>query len=173
MYAVIETGGKQYRVEKGDLLRVERLDKEVGDTIEFDRVLIIGDGKNVKIGKPYLSETVTAKLLENAKADKVIVYKYKAKKNYRKKQGHRQPFSLIEIKSIGGASKTEKTVPVEKETAADENKVNTVAKKKTDIKLSMSMKKDELLNVAEENGIKVDSKLKKQEIIDKINESLK
>lgn len=100
MYAIIETGGKQYRVEAKDKIKVEKLDLSVGDKVVFDKVLVIGDG-NVKVGKPYIEGAkVEGKVLLQAKDKKVIVYKYKPKKNERKKKGHRQPFTLVEIESI-------------------------------------------------------------------------
>ena len=98
MYAVIETGGKQYKVQEGDVITVEKLKAEAGDTITFDKVLLMSDGKEVKVGTPYLAEAVTGSVVENGKGKKVIIFKYKAKKDYRKKQGHRQPYlSLIHI----------------------------------------------------------------------------
>ncbi|KGF10713.1 50S ribosomal protein L21 [Urinicoccus massiliensis] len=100
MYAVIETGGKQYKVQEGDKLRVEKLDAQVGDTVTFDKVLFLG-GDDVKVGRPYVEGAkVEAKVLEQNKAKKVIVYKFKAKKNYRNKRGHRQPYTFIEIGTI-------------------------------------------------------------------------
>ncbi|MDO5715828.1 MAG: 50S ribosomal protein L21 [Tissierellia bacterium] len=100
MYAVIETGGKQYSVKVGDKLRVEKLNAEEGAQVTFDKVLFVG-GEDVKIGKPYVENAkVEAKVLAQDKAKKVIVYKYKAKKNERKKKGHRQPYTLIEIENI-------------------------------------------------------------------------
>lgn len=101
MYAVIETGGKQYKVEKGDVLKVEKLDAEVGDKIVFDKVFLVANGEDVKIGSPFVEGAkVEANVVEHAKGKKIIVYKYKAKKNYRKKQGHRQPYTEIEIAEI-------------------------------------------------------------------------
>lgn len=100
MYAVIETGGKQYQVEVGDKVKVEKLNVEEGDLVTFDRVLAIG-GEEIKIGTPVVSGAkVEAKVLANGKGKKVITYKYKAKKNERTKKGHRQPFTLVEITNI-------------------------------------------------------------------------
>lgn len=103
MYAVIETGGKQYRVEQGDVLFVEKLDATEGDTIEIDKVLLVSNEGNVSAGKPYVDGAkVEATVLQQGKAKKIIVFKIKAKKNYRKKQGHRQPYTKLKIESIVG-----------------------------------------------------------------------
>ena len=100
MYAVIETGGRQYQVKVGDKVKVEKLNVEEGDLVTFDRVLAIG-GEEIKIGTPVISGAkVEAKVLANGKGKKVITYKYKAKKNERTKKGHRQPFTLVEITNI-------------------------------------------------------------------------
>lgn len=101
MYAVIETGGKQYRVQEGDVVRIEKIDAEVGTTTVFDKVLLISDGENLRVGAPYVEgATVEATVEDHDKAKKIIVYKYKAKKNYRKKQGHRQPYTEVKIGKI-------------------------------------------------------------------------
>ncbi len=101
MYAVIETGGKQYRVQEGDEFRVEKLDGQVGDNIVFDKVLVVSDDNGVKVGKPVIEGAkVEAEILDNGKAKKVIAFKYKPKKGYRKKKGHRQPFTKVKINSI-------------------------------------------------------------------------
>ena len=103
MYAVIETGGKQYRVQKGDTLFVEKLEAEAGDKIDLDKVLLVSKDGELLAGKPYVDGAkVVANVLEQGKAKKIIVFKYKAKKNYRKKQGHRQPYTKIEIEEIIG-----------------------------------------------------------------------
>lgn len=101
-YAVIETGGKQYSVSEGDLIKVEKLDAEAGNVVDLDKVLLIG-GDETKVGAPYIEGAkVTAEVVKNGKAKKIIVFKYKAKKNYRKKQGHRQPYTELKITSILG-----------------------------------------------------------------------
>lgn len=103
MYAIIETGGKQYRVQNGDVLFVEKIDVEEGEKVNFDRVLLISNEGKIEAGKPYVENAkVEATVLENGKAKKIVVFKYKAKKNYRKKQGHRQPFTKVKIESIIG-----------------------------------------------------------------------
>lgn len=100
MYAIIRTGGKQYKVSEGDYLLVEKLDSEIGAEVSFD-VLMLSDGETVKVGKPLVTDaSVKAEVIEHGKAKKVIVFKYKPKKNYRKKQGHRQPFTKIKITSV-------------------------------------------------------------------------
>ncbi|HHW56905.1 MAG TPA: 50S ribosomal protein L21 [Clostridia bacterium] len=102
MYAIIETGGKQYMVREGDVLVVEKLNYPEGEVISFDKVLVVSkeDG-NVEFGKPYLENVkVNAKVLEHGKGPKIRVFKYKPKKNYRKRQGHRQPYTKIQIENI-------------------------------------------------------------------------
>ncbi|WP_295148094.1 50S ribosomal protein L21 [uncultured Peptoniphilus sp.] len=100
MYAIIETGGKQYTVEAGNKIRVEKLDAKEGDVVTFDKVVFVS-GDEPKVGTPYVEGAkVEAKVLAQDKAKKVVVYKYKAKKNERKKKGHRQPYTLVEISGI-------------------------------------------------------------------------
>lgn len=101
MYAVIETGGKQYRVEPGQVIRVEKLDTNKGDTFVFERVLMFVDGETVKIGSPVVEgATVKATVLVQDKSRKVVVFKYKPKKRIRTKTGHRQPFTELRIDSL-------------------------------------------------------------------------
>lgn len=103
MYAVIETGGKQYRVQNGDELFIEKLAVEEGEKVTFDKVLLISNDGKLEVGKPYVENAkVEASVVKNGKAKKVIVFKYKAKKNYRKKKGHRQPYTKVKIDSIIG-----------------------------------------------------------------------
>jgi len=102
MYAIIETGGKQYQVCEGDVLKVEKLSVAEGKTVELDKVLAISKDDKLTVGKPWLDAKVTAKVLKHGKGDKIIVFKYKPKKNYRRKQGHRQPFTEIQIEKING-----------------------------------------------------------------------
>ena len=165
MYAIIKTGGKQYRVQQGDELRVEKLDAQKGDKVVFDEVVAVGGDKLV-VGTPLVEGyAVTAEVLEQGKGDKVIIYKYKAKKDYRRKNGHRQPFTLVKITDIGGAGK--KTAG-KADKAEKPAKAEAPAKKEEKAaapKVSASMKKDELLAVAEEMGVKVDSKATKADII--------
>ena len=101
MYAVIVTGGKQYKVAEGDTIFVEKLDVEEGSSVTFDNVLLTGDGENVTVGAPTVSgATVEAKVVKNGKAKKIYVFKMKRKKNERKKKGHRQPYTKVEITKI-------------------------------------------------------------------------
>ncbi len=101
MYAVIKTGGKQYRVQQGDVIFVEKIDSQANDAVTFEEVLLVGDGEQTKIGAPVVKGAkVEGKVLSQVKAKKIVVYKYKAKKNERKKQGHRQPYTKIEITAI-------------------------------------------------------------------------
>ncbi|GHU79732.1 50S ribosomal protein L21 [Clostridia bacterium] len=101
MYAVIQTGGKQYRVQEGDTVYVEKIDKADGAELSFDALMIGGDGDSTVVGSPTVpGAAVTATLVGQVKGEKIIVYKYKAKKNYRRKQGHRQPYTKLEIKAI-------------------------------------------------------------------------
>ncbi len=103
MYAIIETGGKQYKVSEGDIITVELLGAEEGSNYTFDNVLSVANGDDVKFGKPYLSgASVTASVMGDGKAKKVIVYKYKPKKGFHKKKGHRQPFTKVKIDKING-----------------------------------------------------------------------
>jgi large subunit ribosomal protein L21 len=100
MYAIIETGGKQIKVEKGQEIYIEKLGVEADDVFTFDKVLFVG-GDNVKVGVPFVEgATVKATVVKNGRAKKITVFKYKAKKNYRKKQGHRQPYTKLVIDSI-------------------------------------------------------------------------
>ena len=101
MYAVIETGGKQYRVTEGDVINVEKLDAEAGKSVTIKEVLVVEKEDKTLIGTPYVSgASVKAEVVENVKARKVVIYKYKAKKDSKKKQGHRQPYTQLQIKSI-------------------------------------------------------------------------
>jgi len=100
MYAVFKTGGKQYRVAQGDKLRVEKLPGNVGDAVSFDQVLLIG-GESLKLGKPLVGGAkVEAKIVGQGLGQKLIVFKFRRRKNYRRKTGHRQPFTALEITSI-------------------------------------------------------------------------
>jgi large subunit ribosomal protein L21 len=101
MYAVVSTGGKQYRVQKGETLRVEKIPGEVGSQVTLDKVLMVADGENIRVGQPLLEKAaVQASIVEQDKAKKILVFKYKRRKRYRRKKGHRQPFTAIRIDGI-------------------------------------------------------------------------
>jgi large subunit ribosomal protein L21 len=101
MYAVVTSGGKQYKVEEGDILRVEKIPGQVGGSITFDQVLMVSDGENINVGQPVLNDAaVEGHIVEQGKAKKVIVFKYKRRKRYRRKHGHRQPYTAVKIDSI-------------------------------------------------------------------------
>ena len=101
MYAIIKTGGKQYKVSEGDSIVIEKLDVEEGSTVEFDEVLTVADGDDVKIGRPIVEGAkVSGTVEKNGKGPKIHVFKYKSKKNYRRRQGHRQPFTRVKIEKI-------------------------------------------------------------------------
>ena len=103
MYAVIRTGGKQYRVSQGDTLRVETLDANAGDSIEFDQVLMVGEGESVKIGTPLVEGgKVTATVKAHGRGDKVEIIKFRRRKHHMKRMGHRQNFTEVEITGISG-----------------------------------------------------------------------
>lgn len=103
MYAIIKTGGKQYLVREGDVIRVEKLNAEEGSVVTFDEVLAINDDESLKVGTPTVEGAkVEAKVIKHGKGKKIIVFKYKPKKNYRKKQGHRQPYTQVQISKIIG-----------------------------------------------------------------------
>ena len=101
MYAIIRTGGKQYRVAKDDVIEVEKLPVQADEDIAFEEVLAVNDDEGFKIGTPVVEgASVKAEVVENGKSDKVIIYKYKSKKDYRRKQGHRQPYTKVKITDI-------------------------------------------------------------------------
>lgn len=101
MYAIIATGGKQYRVSEGDVVFVEKLDAEVDSTVEFKEVVVVSADGKITVGKPVIDgASVTGKVIAQGKEKKVIVFKYKPKKDYRKKQGHRQPYTKVQIEKI-------------------------------------------------------------------------
>ena len=101
MYAIIETGGKQYKVQEGDVLYIEKLNAGEGESVTFDKVLAVSKESGLVLGAPLVSgAAVSAKVEKHGKGEKIIVYKYKAKKNYRRKQGHRQPYTKVVIEKI-------------------------------------------------------------------------
>jgi large subunit ribosomal protein L21 len=113
MYAIIESCGKQYKVTEGDVIFFEKLDVEEGKKVTFDKVVLVSDDGKVEVGTPYVKGVkVEGKVVSHGKGKKIIVYKYKAKKNYRRTQGHRQPYTKVEITTI----KTASSKKAEKET---------------------------------------------------------
>jgi ribosomal protein L21 len=191
MYAVIETGGKQYKVAEGDVITIERLEAEAGEKVIFDKVLFMGEGADAQVGTPYLDATqVFGEVVENGKGKKVIIYKYKSKKDYRKKQGHRQPYSMVEITGIG-EDKPKQVKPAEAEEAAPAAEAEDVEKAEEaeaaapeaeDVETAAdeqkmpslkSMKKDELITFAQENNIEIDPKATKAVITEAIEAGLK
>ncbi len=117
MYAIIESCGKQYKVAQGDVVFFEKLDAEEGKKVTFDHVVLVADGEKVEIGNPYVKGfKVEGKVVAHGKGKKIIVFKYKAKKNYKRKQGHRQPYTKVEITAI--------KKPAAKKTAAKAEEAN-------------------------------------------------
>ena len=103
MYAVIQTGGKQYRVQPGETVQVEKLDAEVGKTVEFNEVLLVADGEKVRLGTPHVAGVkVVAEVVDQGRDTKILVYKYRRRKAWHKKQGHRQPFTALKVTEISG-----------------------------------------------------------------------
>jgi large subunit ribosomal protein L21 len=104
MYAVFKTGGKQYRASQGDRLRIEKLDAEVGDSVEFDQILLVGVGSDIKVGAPLVEGgKIAAKVTAQGRGKKIEVIKFKRRKNYKRHHGHRQSYTEVEITSISGA----------------------------------------------------------------------
>jgi large subunit ribosomal protein L21 len=109
MYAVVNTGGKQYKVQQGEVLRIEKIPGEVGSPVTFDRVMMFSDGETVNIGQPVLDDVaVEGHIVAQGKAKKILVFKYKKRKRYRRKQGHRQEFTAVQIDTIQGAGSAAK-----------------------------------------------------------------
>lgn len=120
MYAIFETGGKQYKVEKGDVIYVEKLDQAADEFVTFDKVLFVAnDKKEPKVGSPYLTTLVAAKVLKQGKQRKITVFTYKAKKNQKRKLGHRQPYTKLEIVEIGTKAAVNKVIAKQEETATE------------------------------------------------------
>lgn len=135
MYAVIEACGKQYKVTKGDVVFFEKLDAEEGKKVTFDKVVLLSDDGKVEVGAPYVKGIkVEGKVVAHGKGKKIIVFKYKAKKNYKRKQGHRQPYTKVEITAI--------KLPTAKKEAAEEKTVEAAAK--TTTKKATTAKKEKV-----------------------------
>ena len=147
MYAVFRTGGKQYRATEGDRIRVERLEAEEGDSIEFDEVLLVGEGSDVKVGSPLVSGSkIKAKVTAQGRSKKVVVLKFKRRKNYKRVKGHRQHFTEIEIVSITSAAP--------KKASATKKKTTTVQKKAA--KKKVAKKKAAKKKVAKKSTVEVE-----------------
>jgi large subunit ribosomal protein L21 len=124
MYAVVNSGGKQYKVQQGQVLRVEKIPGDVGSPVTFERVLMFSDGENVSIGQPALEDVaVEGHIVEQGKAKKIIVFKYKKRKRYRRKKGHRQEFTAIRIDDI--KPKAQKSSETKDEAEAEAQKPET------------------------------------------------
>ena len=124
MYAIIEACGKQYKVAEGDVVFFEKLDVEEGKKVKFDNVMLLSDNGKVEVGNPYVKGAkVEGKVVSHGKAKKIFVYKYKAKKNYRRTQGHRQPYTKVEITSVKAVE--------EKKSATTEAKAEVTEKEET------------------------------------------
>lgn len=103
MYAVIKTGGKQYKVAQGETLKIESLDAEVGSTVSFDEVLMLADGDQITVGSPTVAGTVKAEVVSHGRGDKIRIVKHRRRKHYHKEQGHRQNFTEVKITEVAGA----------------------------------------------------------------------
>lgn len=137
MYAVIEACGKQYKVTKGDVVFFEKLDVEEGKKVTFDKVVLLSDDGKVEVGAPYVKGIkVEGKVVAHGRGKKIVVFKYKAKKNYKRKQGHRQPYTKVEITAI--------KLPAAKKEVAEEKTVETTAKAKTTTKKATTAKKEKV-----------------------------
>ena len=133
MYAVIEACGKQYKVTKGDVVFFEKLDAEEGKKVTFDKVVLVSDEGKVEVGAPYVKGIkVEGKVVAHGKGKKIVVFKYKPKKNYRRKQGHRQPYTKVEITAIKLPTAKEEKVAEEKPAAKTTTKKETANTKKVE-----------------------------------------
>lgn len=177
MYAIIEAGGKQYRVSEGDLIDVERRSGEVGQAVDFQEVLLVGDQETIHVGKPVLAGArVVGTIAEQGKAAKIIVFKMKRRKKYRRKQGHRQLFTRVRIDQIEldgpkgrkpKAEKTQKAVTQEKEKAETVAKVPAKAVKKKAAKKAAAKAKDKAAKTSKKAAPKTAKKKKKTKSVKK------
>ena len=149
MYAVVNSGGKQYKVQQGEVLRVEKISGDVGSPVTFDRVLMFADGDNVSIGQPVLDGvSVEGHIVEQGKAKKIIVFKYKRRKRFRRKNGHRQQFTAVQIDSIKAkGSTTKKASEPESEVTVEAKESKTeIAVPTKEIAKKAEAKKSELID---------------------------
>ena len=159
MYAVFRTGGKQYRAAKGDVLRLEKIEAEEGATIEFDEVLLIGEGSDIKVGNPLLDGgVVSGKVLSQGKTKKVNVIKFKRRQNYLRKGSHRQYYTEVEITGISGSG-AKKAAP--KSEAADKPAAKKKAAKKTAAKKTAAKKAPAKKTAAKKTAAKKTASKKK------------
>ena len=144
MYAIIESCGKQYKVAEGDVVFFEKLEAEEGKKVTFDNVVLVSDDKKVEVGAPYVKNVkVEGKVVSHGKGEKVLVYKYKAKKNYRRTQGHRQPYTKVEITKIKtAADKAEVKEASAKPVAKKAEATKTTTTKTTTTKKATTIKKE-------------------------------
>ena len=144
MYAIIESCGKQYKVAEGDVVFFEKLDVEEGKKVTFDKVVLVSEDKKVEVGAPYVKGVkVEGKVVSHGKGKKILVYKYKAKKNYRRTQGHRQPYTKVEITKIKTpAEKAEAKTEVKAESKTTAKTETKPAEKKTTTKAATTAKKE-------------------------------
>ena len=171
MYAIVEISGQQFKVAKDEKIFVHRLDEKEGSEVSFEKVLLLDDGKNIKVGSPTINGvSVDAKIINHLKGDKVVVFKKKRRKGYRVKNGHRQYLSEIQISNIS-SFKIKKTTKSDKSVESKDNadtkekfkKSPTAKVKKTKDLTSMNV--TDLKNMAKENGIANISKMKKADLI--------
>ena len=173
MYAIFETGGKQYKVSAGDVLRIEKVQGAAGDSIKFSNVLAFSDDNgNLKTGTPYLEAAVNATILSEGKGKKVVIFKFKAKKDYRKKQGHRQPYTEIEIDNFTVDGKKVGKKP-EKPVVEEKAKSEPAKEEKTELKEKVKKAKDkaeEVVETVEEEVVEIAEEVK-TEIKEKAKET--
>ena len=141
MYAVVNSGGKQYKVQQGQVLRVEKIPGDVGNPVTFERVLMFSDGDNVSIGQPALEDIVVeGHIVEQGKAKKIIVFKYKKRKRYRRKKGHRQEFTAVLIDGIKSKAQKSSETKDEPEAAAKKPEAERAAPEKEEAKTAVADK---------------------------------
>ena len=166
MYAIFETGGKQYKVDAGDVIRIEKIKGEAGDKVKFGNVLAFSDGESLKAGTPYLdAATVNATIISAGRGEKVIIFKFKAKKDYRRKQGHRQPYMEIEIDNftIDGKKCGEKPKKQEAKAEAEEKAAEAPQQEEKPVKAAKVKKTEEAKPKKQE--VKAEAEEKAEEVL--------